>query len=92
MKHIDEMYEANKVGPVELLEQYKKYEIVLNVDRNALVKDLFKPDEKAPLEKLKEEISHYDKAAYDIMNLSNDIVDFTLFRVMAANMKQNLSR
>jgi hypothetical protein len=48
-----------------------------------LVKELFKPDEKASLERLREEISHYDKAAYEIMNLSNDVVDFALFRVMA---------
>jgi hypothetical protein len=34
----------------------------LNVDKNALVKELLKTDEKAPLAKLREEISHYDKA------------------------------
>lgn len=75
-----------------MLDRYRKYEYILNVDRNALVKELFKADEKAPLEKLREEITHYDKAAYEIRNLSNDVVDFPLFRVMAANMKQNLSK
>lgn len=86
------MYEENKVGPQELLSKYKQYEYILNVDKNALVKELFKPDEKAPLERLREEIGHYDKAAYEIMNLSNDVVDYPLFRVMAQSMKQNLSR
>ena len=92
LRQIEEMYEENKAGPLELLNKYKQYEYILNVDKNALVKDLFKPDEKATIERLREEISHYDKAANEIMNLSNDVEDFTLFRVMAQSMKQNLSR
>lgn len=80
---IEEIYEENIQGPLKLLEEFKKYEYILNVDKNALAKELFKPDEKAPLSKLKEEIAHYDKAQFDILNISNDIVDYPLFRVMA---------
>ena len=55
-----------------------------------LIKELFNGDEKAPLDKLREAVNHYDKAYYEIMNLSNDIVDFPLFRVMASEMKKGL--
>ena len=44
---------------------------------------VFNGDEKAPLNELREKIDHYRKAHYEIMNLSNDVVDFPLFRVMA---------
>jgi dynein heavy chain len=37
-------------------------------------------------------VAHYDKACFEIRNLSNDVEDFTLFRVMASSMKTNLSR
>ena len=88
---ISEMMAENIVGPVALLEKYKQYEYILNVDRKQLIKDLFRGEEKASLEELRQEITHYDKASNAILNLSNDVVDFPLFRVMAQNMKQNLS-
>ena len=65
-----------------MLERYKKYEYILNIDRKKLMKELF-GENKAPLEELRERIKHFDQANYDILNLSNDIVDFPLFRVMA---------
>lgn len=40
---------------------------------------------------LRERIQHYDTAFNKIQNLSNDIVDFPLFRVMAAKIKEQLS-
>lgn len=63
----------------------------MNVDKKALIKELFGGEEKASLEELRNRIKHYDNAFYEILNLSNDIVDFPLFRVMAHNMKSNLS-
>lgn len=88
---IDEMFQENIKGPYELLQKYKLYEYILNVDKKALVKELFGGEEKAPLDELRSRIKHYDTAYYEILNLSNDIVDYPLFRVMAQNMKQNLS-
>jgi hypothetical protein len=47
------MIDGNVSGPLELLESYKKYEYILNVDKKALVDDLFKGGEegaKKPLE------------------------------------------
>lgn len=55
-----------------------------------MLKELFNGDEKAPLNEIREKIQHYKQAYDEIMNLSNDIVDFPLFRVMAQNMKNNL--
>jgi len=86
---IEAMIEENIKGPLTLLEQYKKYEYILNVDKKALLKELV-GEEKAPLGVLRERIEHYRQAHYEIMNLSNDVVDYPLFRVMAQNMKTNL--
>lgn len=79
-------------GPTELLNQFKKYEYILNVDKKALIKELFKGGEKAPLHKLREAVTHYDKAEYEILTLANDIVDFPLFRVMTKEMKDGLGK
>jgi hypothetical protein len=86
------MFEDNNKGPLELLERYQQYEYILSVDKKALHKELLGGEEKAPLELLREKVAHYDKACFEIRNLSNDIEDFNLFRVMAASMKTNLSR
>lgn len=85
------MFQENIKGPMELLEKYKKYEYILNIDRKKLMKELF-GENKAPLEELRERIKHFDQAHYDILNLSNDIIDFPLFRVMAQSMKSGLAR
>jgi hypothetical protein len=42
------MIEENIKGPLELLQKYKEYEYILNVDKKALLKELF-GEEKAPL-------------------------------------------
>jgi hypothetical protein len=34
------MFEENIVGPLELLNKYKQYEYILNVDKKQLVKEL----------------------------------------------------
>jgi hypothetical protein len=86
------MINENIKGPIELMEKYKKYEYLLNVDKKQLIKALFAKGEKAPLERLRQEVTHYDKAYYEIMNLSNDIVDFPLFRIMTAEMKKGLGK
>ena len=35
------MFKENQVAPHALLDQYKKYEYILNVDKKKLIKDLF---------------------------------------------------
>mmetsp|Transcript_43579 Transcript_43579/g.42092 ORF Transcript_43579/g.42092 Transcript_43579/m.42092 type:complete len:144 (-) Transcript_43579:2649-3080(-) len=86
------MIEENIVGPNELLYKYKQYEYILNVDKKDLIKTLFKGEEKAPLSKLREEVTHYDTAYYEILNLSNDVVEYPLFRVMTQEMKEGLAK
>lgn len=85
------MFEDNIKGPQELLVKFKKYEEILNVDKRTLVKELF-GEEKKPLDELRQAVTYYDKAYYEIMNLSNDVVDFPLFRVMAKDMKEGLGK
>ena len=48
-------------GPIELLAKYKEYEYILNVDKNALLKELL-GEEKASLGELRSRIEHYRKA------------------------------
>jgi hypothetical protein len=43
------MFNENIVGPLELLEKYKQYEYILNVDKKALVKELFGGEQKATI-------------------------------------------
>lgn len=100
---IDEMFQENTIEPEALLKEYKKYEYVLNVKKKKLVNDLFEnfikaqEDEDAPVEKGKapyEEIhkmiTEYHIAEYEILNISNDNIDFTMFRVLAQKIKSEL--
>ena len=45
---------------------------------------------KASIKKLREEIEHYHQAYFEIMNLSNDVVDFPIFRIMCGKIKKEL--
>ena len=92
-EHLSTMIDENVEGPKNLLDDYKKYEYILNVDKKQLVDDLFKGAEdggKVPLEEIKAQIEHYDKAHYEIMTLSEDEVDFRIFRVMSKKLKSQL--
>ncbi len=85
------MFTENIVGPSALLDKYKQYEYILNVDRKVLIKELF-GEQKASIKDLRDKILHYDQAYNEILNLSNDVVDFPMFRVMAGKMKEQLSQ
>jgi len=97
-EQIKKLVEENMVQPAGLLEKYKKFTDILSVSKKALSKELFgdqkqegEASEKAHIDKLREAIAHYDKAYYDILNLSNDVVDFPLVRVMAGALKKKLA-
>ena len=56
---IQAMFKENQVAPHALLEEYKKYEYILNVDKKRLIKDLFNrpvteenPSEKADYDEI----------------------------------------
>ena len=90
---LDELIMANVDGPNKLLEQFKEYEYIPNVNEKQLIKDLFKGGEnggKKPINEIKEQILHYEKAYYEIMTLSEDEVDYKIFRVMTKKLKQTL--
>jgi hypothetical protein len=83
----------NVAGPNELLERYKKYEYILNVDKKALIEDLFKGGEegaKRTLQEIRAAILHYDRANYEIMTLTEDEVNYRIFRIQAKKMKESL--
>ena len=81
------MIAENIVDPERLLTQYKKYEFVLNVSKSDLKRELFNNEELAAqeesegitkhgLETIREKIQMFYQAEEDIMNLSNDEVDY----------------
>jgi hypothetical protein len=99
------MIAENIVEPERLLGQYKKFEFILNTDPSKLVKELFNNKERAaeeedealkeaalksPLEEIRKILRQYDQAADDIMVLSNDDVDFCMFRIKALDLKKQL--
>jgi len=97
-EQIKKLVVQNMLEPAQLLEKYQHYTDILNVSKTQLKKDLFgdgKTEDldsgKAPLEKLRETIGSYDTAYYEILNLSNDVMDFPLVRVMAGNLKKKLA-
>jgi hypothetical protein len=49
IKKIEDMFAENIVGPQELLEKYKQYEYILNVDKKNLIKELFGGEQKATI-------------------------------------------
>lgn len=87
------MISENIDAPNALLDEYKKYEYIINVDKKKLVDDLFKGGEdgaKKSLEEIEEQVKHYEQAFYEIMTLSEDEVDFKIFRIMSKKMKSDL--
>ena len=92
------MIEENIVGPKALLAQYKEYEYILNIDKKAFVKNLFNKkiteenlEPKADIDEIKEALVMFDTAEMEIMNISNDVVDYPFFRVMAGELKLKLA-
>lgn len=87
-KEITQMCQENIVYPTELLNSYKKYEHLLNVDRKKLIQELFDGEEKKPLDEIRELVKLYDVSEQEINNLSNDTIDSTLFRIEVGEIKQ----
>lgn len=95
---IAKMCQENMAGPNELLAKFSKYEYLLNVDRKQLVNEIFnkvitegEPSEKIPLHEIRVQLKKFELAEYEILNISNDIVDFPLYNVQAAKIKDRLS-
>jgi hypothetical protein len=93
------MFEENIQEPLAILEKFKAYEYLLNVDRRDLVDKLFNDkerkeetgDAKAPLEEIAAAIEKYHQAAEEIQNLTNNHIDTPMFRVVASKIKDQLS-
>ena len=63
---IQQMFKENMVAPNELLDKYKKYEYIMNVDKKRLTRDLFKrvdeetkKESKADYEEIAEKINQF---------------------------------
>jgi hypothetical protein len=74
IQQIRAMFEENIKEPMEILEQFKKYEYLLNVDKKELVESLFNNKErieagesgKASIAEIREAIEKYHSAAEEI--------------------------
>lgn len=89
LAEVDRMINENVHGPISLLNLYKEFEPILKSSKTEKVKALFEPKE--PLSKIREEVEYYDKTYYDILNASNDEVEFPIFKVEAGHLKKQLS-
>ena len=92
------MIDENIVEPEALLAKYKKYEYILNVNKKDFVNNLFKrkikeegDEPKAPKEEIHAALQKFHDAEMEIMNISNDVIDYPFFRVMAGDLKLKLS-
>ena len=61
---INEIFEENIEEPQQLLNKYKEFEYILNVDRKVIIGQLFDKDNKAHLDQIKETVADYDKAYF----------------------------
>ena len=93
------MFEENIKKPLEILEEYMKYEFLLNVDKKELYEQLFANKElkeatgnpKVDLNTIRKTINTYHISAEEILNLSNDYIETPMFRVQAEKLKKKLS-
>jgi hypothetical protein len=97
-QQIKTMFAENQIAPTELLDQYKKYEYILNVSKTKLINNLFKKvnedgkESKATFEEISETIYQFHSHEYEILKLSNDSVDFPVFQVKAKDLKERLAK
>jgi len=100
MAKIQSMFDENIKEPLAILEKYKQYEYLLNVNKNELIDSLFHNkeraaeeggSEKATLEEIGEQIQKYHQAAEEIENLTNNHIDTPMFRVVATKIKDTLA-
>jgi hypothetical protein len=101
LKEIKSMIAENIVEPERLLTKYQKFDFILNTDPSKLVKELFnnkeraaetenEADIKADIQEIRATLRKFDQAADDIMVLSNDDVDYQMFRIKALDLKKTL--
>ena len=83
------------IGPQALLEEYKQYEFVLNVDYHELCESLFNVPgmlyDKKDLDAIREQIERFYNAEEEILNISNNYNDYPMFRVKAEKLKKQLA-
>jgi hypothetical protein len=82
--------EENIKAPLDLLAKFKEFETLAKSSKTKIKRELFDGEEKASIETLREQLQKYDEDYFTIMNLSNDVVDFPIFRVMTGKMKKEL--
>lgn len=88
---IQSMFSDNQVAPNELLDKYKKYEYILNIKPDRLKREMFpkaKEGEtvitaKASYDEISEKLFQFHKHEYEILNISNDVVNFPVFQIKA---------
>ena len=92
---LSSMIDENSPEPSQLLENFKKYEYLMNIDKKEMIDSLFKggenKDTKASLEEIGEKAKHFQEDYMSIMTLAEDEVNFRLFRVVTKKLKNELA-
>lgn len=86
---VDRMINENVDAPTQLLNKYKEFEDILKTSKRDKVNSLFEP--KVPITEIREALDYYDQRYADILNCSNNFVDFPIFKVEAKHLKEKLA-
>ncbi len=79
------MFDESIEGPRKLLEEFKKYEYVLNISSKDLTHKLWKKN--PTIEQLREELSHLARVTSEVSLLATDEVRYPMFLVETGGMK-----
>ena len=86
---VNRMIEENIEAPTNLLNKYKEFDDILRTSKTKKVDSLFK--EKVPIEEIRTALEYYEDTYANILNTSNDYIDFPIFKIEAKHLKENLS-
>ena len=86
---INGFIEESMIGPKKLLEDFKKYEYLMQADTLAIKKIMEKP---RTSDELREELDKLSKAKYEIQTLAIDSVRFDMFQVNTGEIKEYLAQ
>lgn len=89
IEEVNKMVNDNIGAPTDLLNKYKEFEVILKTSKKEKVTSLFEP--KKPLQEIREALEFYDQTYEDILNTSNNYVNFPIFKVEAKSLKEKLA-
>ena len=88
-KELSELLEIYTKRPVELLENYKRFEWLGKLEIKEYLKHLF--EVQPSISKLREELLKFKTAKEDLIALSTNIVNYELFQIQCGKLKEEIT-